>query len=134
MVAAILDSWAVLRYLEGHEPAASRTDAVIGSGDALMSWINLGEVYDVLTRIEGEDAAEETIRELSRRVQVEAPGEQRVIEAARIKAHHRMAYADAFAAATAVAHDVPLLTGDPELLLQGSSWRWEDLRGPADRG
>jgi len=33
-----------------------------------------------------------------------------VIEAARVKAGHRMAYADAFAVATALAHGADLLT------------------------
>ena len=51
-----------------------------------------------------------------------------VVDAARIKADHPMAYADAFAAALTVAFDATLWTGDPELLVDGSSWRWRDLR------
>ena len=39
-----------------------------------------------------------------------------------------MAYADAFAAATAIAHDATLWTGDPELLVADSAWLWRDLR------
>ncbi len=39
-----------------------------------------------------------------------------------------MALGDAFAAATAVAHDAPLLTGDPELLDRNGPWQAEDLR------
>ena len=39
-----------------------------------------------------------------------------------------MAYADAFAAETARAHDAELWTGDPELLLPDARWRWRDLR------
>jgi hypothetical protein len=45
-----------------------------------------------------------------------------------LKADHPMAYADTFAAATAVAHDATLVTGDPELLIDDAPWRWEDLR------
>lgn len=44
-----------------------------------------------------------------------------------------MAYADAFAAATAAAHDAMLLTGNPELLLDGAPWQWDDLRATASR-
>ncbi len=40
-----------------------------------------------------------------------------MIEAARIKADHHMAYADAFAAATAMAHHADRWTGDPGLLV-----------------
>ena len=36
--------------------------------------------------------------------------------------------ADASAAALTVAGDATLWTGDPELLVDGSSWRWRDLR------
>jgi len=34
----------------------------------------------------------------------------------------------AFAAATAIAHDAELWTGDPELLVSDAPWRWRDLR------
>ena len=65
------------------------------------------------------------------RADAELPDAARVVEAARIKADHPLAYADAFAAATALASNGELWTGDPELLLAGSSWRWRDLRSPA---
>ena len=39
-----------------------------------------------------------------------------MIEAARLKAAHPIALADCFAIATAAAHGLPLLTGDPEIL------------------
>ena len=39
-----------------------------------------------------------------------------------------MAYADAFAAATAIAHGAIFLSGDPELLVPGAPWHFEDLR------
>jgi predicted nucleic acid-binding protein len=51
-----------------------------------------------------------------------------VLEAALIKASHAISYADAFAVATAMAHDATLLTGDPELLTANSDWPVEDLR------
>ena len=35
--------------------------------------------------------------------------------AATIKARYPISYADAFAVATAIRHDAPLVTGDPEL-------------------
>ena len=48
--------------------------------------------------------------------------------AARIKASHPLAYADAFALATAEAHGAVLLTGDPEILAAKGPWRVQDLR------
>ncbi len=94
----------------------------------VMSWINLGEVYCVLRRAVGADQAAEVVRDLRRRVEVELPDEVRVLEAAAIKADHRLAYADAFALATAMAHGARLYTGDPELVDGPEDWPIEDLR------
>lgn len=127
----VLDSWAVLRLLEGDEPAATRVEQALDSQvRPVMSWLNAGEVFYIVTRLRGRQAAESVIRDLRARVEVELPTEERVIAAAAIKAGHAMAYADAFAAATALAHDATLLTGDPELLLADAAWRHEDLRSP----
>lgn len=51
----------------------------------------------------------------------------RVMAAARIKAKHPLAYADAFAVATAAAHGAVLLTGDPELTSRSVGCPVEDL-------
>lgn len=124
----VLDSWAVLRYLEDASPTAEAVSDLLGRETPLMSWINLGEVHYVLRRLHGEDAATETVRDLRDVIDARLPDERLVIDAARIKADHPMAYADAFAAALTVAGDATLWTGDPELLVDGSSWRWRDLR------
>lgn len=124
----VLDSWAVLRYLEDSSPVAEVVSDLLGREKPLMSWINLGEVHYVLRRLHGEDAATETVRDLRDVIDARLPDESLVIDAARIKADHPMAYADAFAAALAVAFDATLWTGDPELLIDGTPWRWRDLR------
>jgi ribonuclease VapC len=93
-----------------------------------MSWINLGEVAYVVERLSGVDRSREVVRELQRLLTLDAPSPRRVLEAARLKANHTMAYADAFALATAIAHDAIVLTGDPELLDSGEDWPVEDLR------
>ena len=124
----VLDSWAVLRYLENAEPAASLVADLLDEDRPLMSWINLGEVHYVLRRAHGEDDAIETVRDLRDVIDVRLPDERLVLDAARLKADHPMAYADAFGAALAAAQDATLWTGDPELLPDGSPWRWRDLR------
>lgn len=125
----VLDSWAVLRLLEGVEPAATRVQAaIVGPVPARMSWMNVGEVFYVVSRLEGAAAAHEVVRDLRDLLELDLPDASRVLEAAAIKATHPMAYADAFAAATAIAHDATLLTGDPELLVEDAPWRAEDLR------
>ena len=124
----VLDSWAVLRYLEDASPAAEAVSDLLGREKPLMSWINLGEVHLVVRRLRGEEAATETVRDLRDVIDARLPDERLVVEAARIKADYPMAYADAFAAAFTVDADATLWTGDPELLIEGSSWRWRDLR------
>ena len=124
----VLDSWAVIRYLEDSHPAAGHVSALLETERPIMSWINLGEVFYVIRRAVGEEAAAATLRDLRDLVAAEVPGESRIIAAARIKAEHPMAYADAFAAATAIAHEATLWTGDPELLVANSVWSWRDLR------
>ncbi len=125
----VLDSWAVLRLMEGTEPAASRVQAELdGDVSPVMSWINLGEVFYVVRRLHGHEAAQTAVRDLRPQLDLDLPDEGRVLAAATIKAEHPMAYADAFAAATAIAHQATLLTGDPELLLPSAPWAYEDLR------
>ena len=124
----VLDSWSILRYLEDAGPAADEVATLLDHERPLVSWINLGEVFYVVRRLHGDDAASEVVRDLRGVTLPELPSEARVIEAARIKATNALAYADAFAAATALAHDAVLWTGDPELLVDPAAWRWRDLR------
>jgi len=122
-----LDSWAVLRWLDGDEPAAARVEAAMPSRP-VMSWINLGEVAYIVERRAGADRARRVVRELRLRLTLDLPTEARVLEAAHLKAGYPMAYADAFAVATAIAHGATLLTGHPEILEGDPAWPVEDLR------
>ncbi len=122
-----LDSWAVLRWLEGDEPAAARVEAAMPSRP-VMSWINLGEVAYIVERRAGADRARRVVRGLRPRLTLDLPTEARVLEAAHLKAGYPLAYADAFAVATAIARGATLLTGDPEILDGDPAWPVEDLR------
>jgi predicted nucleic acid-binding protein len=127
-VTIALDSWAVLRLLEGSEPVASRVQDLLDEQQPVMSWLNLGEVLYVVSRDQDRSEGEQVLRDLRPLLRLDLPTERRVLEAARLKAEYPMAYADAFAAATALAHDATLWTGDPELLLEDAPWSYEDLR------
>ncbi|MGI8427455.1 MAG: type II toxin-antitoxin system VapC family toxin [Actinomycetota bacterium] len=122
-----LDSWAVLEWLKDAEPAASRVQKALKKRP-VMSWVNLGEVFYIVARREGEPAAAEVIRALTPQLRLDLPTRQRVLEAAKIKSGFTVAYADAFAIATATAHDAILLTGDDEILSANSAWPTEDIR------
>jgi predicted nucleic acid-binding protein len=124
-----LDSWAVLRFLEGASTAARRVRQVLRSGRPFMSWVNLGEVYYTIHRSAGVAEAESTLALLRPMLALDSATPERVLAAARIKAVHPLAYGDAFAIATAAAHKAVLLTGDPEITDRSVGCRVEDLRG-----
>jgi ribonuclease VapC len=128
MSTVVLDSWAVLRFLEDSPPAAAAVEELLEHSRPLMSWINLGEVHYVLRRGAGEDAAIETVRDLRARIDVRLPDESQILTAAQIKADNPMSYADAFAVALALDSDAEVWTGDPEILIANAPWRWRDLR------
>jgi predicted nucleic acid-binding protein len=91
--------------------------------------VNLVEVYYRVERNHGRDAADGTLALLRGSLAPDLPGTARMIEAARLKARARIALGDCFAATTATAHGLALLTGDPELLeLADAPCALEDLR------
>jgi len=81
----------------------------------VISWVNAVEVYYRAERDHGRQAADEALAELRAVMTLDLPGTGRMVETARLKAAHPIALADCFAIATAAAHDLPLLTGDPEI-------------------
>ena len=124
-----LDSWAVLAWLDGDEPALSRINGVLASRP-VISWVNLVEVYYRVERDHGRTAADEILAELRANLAPDLPGTARMIEAARLKSRAAIALGDCFALATAAAHGLVLLTGDPEILdLADAPCGVEDLRG-----
>lgn len=123
-----LDSWAILAWLDGVEPALSRVNSVLDARP-VVSWVNLVEVYYRIERDHGRQSADETLTSLRGSLAPDLPGTARMIEAARLKARAAIALADCFAATTAAAHGFVLLTGSPELLgLPEPPCELEDLR------
>ncbi len=127
-MSACLDSWAILAWLDGEEPALSRVEELLASRP-IASWVKLVEVYSRVERDHGRFAADETMTSLRAALAPDVPGTARMIEVARLKARAAIALGDCFAVATAAAHEVVLLTGDPEIIeLADSPCRVEDVR------
>jgi uncharacterized protein with PIN domain len=123
-----LDSWAVLAWLDGEQPAHERIEQLIG-GRPLMSWVNAVEVYYRIERDHGRQEADDVLRGLRRAFELDLPGTALMIETARLKASTPVALGDCFAIATACARNLTLLTGDPEILDRNVPCSVEDLRG-----
>jgi PIN domain nuclease of toxin-antitoxin system len=125
----VLDAWAVLALLND-EPAAAKVERAIAADTAVISWISLGEViYRAIPR-RGEPRTLDAVHAVRRRVRVEDVDGELVTDAARLKAAHRLSYADAFCVATAQRHDAVLYTGDPEILVLDGLVQTVDLRSP----
>jgi len=118
----VLDAWAILAFLQGEEPAASRVREVIesaqeGTVHLFISIINIGEVYYRIGKLRSPKEADSVLKDLSLLpIEVISADDDTVLAAARLKMVHVLSYADAFAAVTAQQKDAALLTGDPELL------------------
>jgi uncharacterized protein with PIN domain len=114
-MSACLDSWAIIAWLDGEEPALSRVEALLPERP-VVNWVNLVEVYYRVERDHGRDAADEVLAGLRKTFDCELPGVARMIETARLKASAPIALGDCFAVATAAGAEAILLTGDPEIL------------------
>lgn len=118
----VLDSWALIALLNNELPASSQVEELLqkaaeGQAFLALSIINLGEIYYIVGRSRGSQAADDFLQRVSRLpIQIFQADEPRVLAAARLKMAHSISYADAFAAAAAVELKATLLTGDPELL------------------
>jgi len=117
--AKVLDSWALLCYLEqesGFEKIIQVfEEAVNDSRPLLMTVINWGEVYYQIVRRYGEDRAREIERLIGSFPIILVDIDRNLTrEAALMKATKKMAYVDCFAAALAKQRKAELYTGDPE--------------------
>lgn len=122
-----LDSWAVLAWLDGEEPAHKRIEQSLGDRP-LMSWVNSVEVYYRVERDHGRAEADDVLAGLREAFELDLPGTTLMIETARLKASAPIALGDCFAIATACARKATLLTGDPEILGRDLPCPVEDLR------
>ena len=120
MKTLVLDTWPILEWMNGRQPATEAVErlfeeSLAGSARLFMSAINAGEVYYFLRKTHSENLAE-SWRELSATVPatIEVPCADEIWDAALLKGQYPIAYADAFAAALAQKYRCPLMTGDPE--------------------
>jgi len=121
MAKKVLDSWALLAFFED-EPEAEQVENLILEAEAgkhrlLLSVINWGEIYYSILRRTSPQIAEEKASQIEEMpIEIEPVGDDLILtrQAAVFKAKHKIAYADAFAAALAKTERAELITGDPE--------------------
>ena len=122
MTANVFDSWAMIAWLQGEEPACARVRGIFerasrGQATASMSMINVGEVFYLVAKRQGAATAERLLSDLPMMpIQMLLPDRRLILDAARLKSRFPISYADAFAVETARQQKAALVTGDPELL------------------
>src|SRR3954452_11194242 len=111
-----LDSWAVLAWLDGEEPAANAVELTIKRERPAISWMTLIEVHHRTIRDHGRQEADQVLNELRPLVTENLPGIAAMRSVSALKAEHPIALADCFAVALAAEEEAELLTGDPEII------------------
>jgi predicted nucleic acid-binding protein len=116
----ILDAWAIMAWLKGQQPAAERVRLLLDGADRrerklVMNIVNIGEVFYLSVKARDLAYGERVLENLRTRIATVPAGNELVLRAANLKARHPISYADAFAVATAIGRNSPLVTGDPEL-------------------
>jgi predicted nucleic acid-binding protein len=117
--AIVLDSWAVIAYLEGEAAAERVADHIADAHEneipLFMSVINAGEVWYIIARETTVADADRSITEL-RHLGIGFIDADWTLahQAGGFKAKHKMSFADCFAAALTKQKNGLLLTGDVE--------------------
>ena len=117
--AIVLDSWAVIAYLED-ERAAEKVANIIADAheqkiQLLMTVVNAGEVWYIVAREASAADADASIKQL-RDLGIEFVDADWDLakDAGYFKSKNKMSFADCFAAALAKQRKAHLATGDPE--------------------
>jgi len=115
----VLDSFAVLCFFE-KQPGWEQVRALLrelssARRRAIVSLINLGEIYYIVAQRQGPAAARLVVEHLARLPIEIAPVDRPLtLRAAEFKSTLPVSYADAFCLATAEARRARVMTGDPE--------------------
>lgn len=117
--AYVLDTWAVIAYLEDEPSAPQIADLIANAHEdsipVFMTVVNVGEVWYIIAREVSEEEANSSVKELrDLRIQFVDADWDLTQEAARFKSQHKMSYADCYAAALAKVKKADLVTGDKE--------------------
>lgn len=117
--AIVLDSWAVIAYLED-EPAAEKVADMISDAHdqripLLMTVVNAGEVWYIVAREASATDADASIKQLhALGVEFVNADWELAKVAGHFKSRNKMSFADCFAAALAKQRKADLATGDFE--------------------
>ena len=117
--AIVLDSWAVIAYLEDEAAAENVADIIADAHEEgiplMMTVVNAGEVWYIVARESSVPDADGSIKQLrDLGIQFVDADWDLAKDAGYFKSKNKMSFADCFAAALAKQKKAHLATGDPE--------------------
>ncbi len=110
----LIDSWTWIEYWRGGVHSERAAEHIEGSETALLSTINLVEIFFWVLRHYDEKRAEEKRETLRRRCFLIPLDETVAVDAAKTKKDLKLSLADSIILATARAHDAKVVTGDKD--------------------
>jgi len=110
----LIDSWVWVEYFKGSECGKDAKKYIEGNEKAIISTINIAEVYRWILRFYDEKVAEEKRRVMKERCFVIPVDEEIAVMSAKIKHNEKMGLGDAPIYATAKKENAILLTGDSD--------------------
>ncbi|MCC6297785.1 MAG: PIN domain-containing protein [Anaerolineales bacterium] len=111
----VIDTSAIFTLIEDEE-GASRVEQILKKEEILIPWVALMEMIYISQQERGEELALNRyamLKQTNAEILWNAD-EPTLLTAAKIKASHRLSFADSVIAAVAVQHDAILLHKDPE--------------------
>lgn len=115
----MIDSFAFLALLK-REKGSEKVEEILNRAaqktiELLISSVNYGEIYYLVSREYGEEKADEIEREMEK-VFIRIVDVDKTIakEAAKFKTYKKMSYADCFVAGLAKVYNAEIITGDKE--------------------
>jgi len=111
----LIDSWAWVEYFKGSSLGKKAAHHIEGSEDAIISAINLAEVYRWFLKLYKEPQAEDARITITTRCTLVPVDEAIAVDAARIRNSERLGLGDSIVLATARHEEAKIVSGDPEL-------------------
>lgn len=110
----LIDSWVWVEYFKGSEYGKDAKKYIEGNEKAIISTINIAEVYRWILRFYDEKVAEEKRGVMKERCFVIPVDGDIAVTSAKIKHNEKMGLSDAIIYATAKKENAILLTGDSD--------------------
>jgi len=110
----LIDSWAWIEYFKGSKVGEKARKYIEGKEKAIISAINIAEVYRWILRFYDEKIAKEKINVMKERCFIIPVDEEIAIMAAKIRYKEKFGLGDAIIYATAKKENAFILTGDDD--------------------